>query len=398
MRRLIRTAILAFAAAVGLASSSGAQSTSAPRPLLPATDSVFKRARRLVADGDGAAGRALVDSMLRAAREGTPAYGDALFWRGALAETAADAERDYRQVIVEYPLSPYADDALLSLAELEQARGDRAAAYQHLQRFVREHPPGPSRARAGLAAARLAFEQRDVTRGCAMIADARLSAGTSDVELRNQIEYHGSRCPATSASAPAPSTPSTTTPTTTRPSAAPPTSQPSPTVTSTAGPTTPIATEAPNSTPTTTSSNRPTSASTTAPRADTTAPRTTPASARATEPRTGQTTTSATASTSEPVAKEAAVKEPAAREATPRGIWTIQLAAYNTRPDAEQLVRKLAGRGVKARISGDTKPFRVRLDYYQTRQEAAARVAELKERGIIGFVTDEPRATGVARP
>jgi hypothetical protein len=64
---------------------------------------------------------------------------------------------------------------------------------------------------------------------------------------------------------------------------------------------------------------------------------------------------------------------------------------------SEALVRKLAARGVKARISGDKKPFRVRLDYYDTRQEAAARVAELKQRGIIGFVTDEPR-TGGASP
>ena len=90
--------------------------------------------------------------------------------------------------------------------------------------------------------------------------------------------------------------------------------------------------------------------------------------------------------------------EPAARDVPPRGIWTIQLAAYNTRPDAEALVRKLATRGVKGRISGDAKPFRVRLDYYQTRQEAASRVADLKQRGIIGFVTDEPRPTGARRP
>jgi cell division protein FtsN len=87
-----------------------------------------------------------------------------------------------------------------------------------------------------------------------------------------------------------------------------------------------------------------------------------------------------------------------ARESTPRGIWTIQLAAYNTRPDAEALVRKLAARGVKARISGDAKPFRVRLDHYDTRQAAAARVAELKQRGIIGFVTDEPRTAGASPP
>ena len=133
----------------------------------------------------------IVDSLLRAAPEGTPAYGDALFWRGALAETAADAERDYRRVIVEYPLSPYSDDALLSLAELEQARGDRAAAYQHLQRFVREHPASPARARAGLAAARLAFEQRDNAsrmrddRGRARIGgNERRRAAQSDRVLR----------------------------------------------------------------------------------------------------------------------------------------------------------------------------------------------------------------------
>ena len=81
-----------------------------------------------------------------------------------------------------------------------------------------------------------------------------------------------------------------------------------------------------------------------------------------------------------------------------RGIWTIQLAAYNTKADAERLVSKLAARGVKARISGDAKPFRVRLDYYATRQAAAAEVAALKERGIIGFVTDEPRGTGATHP
>jgi hypothetical protein len=68
-------------------------------------------------------------------------------------------ERDYRRVIVEYPLSPYADDALLSLAELEQARaiarrrtsicsGSCASTRWSCARTCR------------LAAARLAFEQR----------------------------------------------------------------------------------------------------------------------------------------------------------------------------------------------------------------------------------------------
>src|SRR4051812_34031188 len=44
-------------------------------------DSLFRRAKRLVAEGNGPAGRALVDSVLHGAAEGTPQYGDALYWR-----------------------------------------------------------------------------------------------------------------------------------------------------------------------------------------------------------------------------------------------------------------------------------------------------------------------------
>jgi cell division septation protein DedD len=370
MQRLISSMVFAFGTIATLAGSSGAQDAApAARPPLPATDSLFNRARRLVSEGDGASGRALVDSMLRAAPEDTPAYGDALYWRGALAETASDAERDYRRVIVEYPLSPYADEALLALAELEQARGDRAAAYQHLQRFVREHPMGAARARAGLAAARLAFEQRDVTRGCAMIADARASVGSADVELLNQIDYQGSRCSTVRASASTAATPT--------PGTAAPTVRSSGTSAGAPSPS-PRTSREPTTKETPTSATR--SAAQPA-RSDTATTR----SVATTPPR------------SAPPVSAPAVKEPATRESAPRGIWTIQLAAYNTRADAEALVRKLAARGVKARISGEAKPFRVRLDYFDTRQEAAARVAELKQRGIIGFVTDEPRTGGASR-
>jgi cell division septation protein DedD len=374
MHRFVSSIVFALVTTASLTTSSAAQGADpSARPPRSATDSVYQRARRLVSEGDGATGRAIVDSMLRVATEGTPTFGDALFWRGALAETAADAERDYRRVIVEYPLSPYADDALLSLAELEQARGDRAAAYQHLQRFVREHPMGPARARAGLAAARLAFEQRDVKGGCAMIADARLSAGATDVELRNQIDYQGARCPTVTAGGPAPATVST-------PSTA------APTVRSSGSPTVATAPPAPRSS---------SSATTVSASSATATPSSSP-SAR-TDSSSTRATTAASPRSAAPVAAPTA-KEPVVKQTAPRGVWTIQLAAYNTRSDADALVRKLAARGVKARISGDAKPFRVRLDYYDTRQDAAARVAELKQRGIIGFVTDEPRSSGASHP
>jgi cell division septation protein DedD len=366
MHRLPRLILPAIVALAAFAQRTNAQET-ASAPPLPATDSIFRRARRLVSEGEGATGRAVVDSLLRAASEGTTAYGDALFWRGALAETAADAERDYRRVIVEYPLSPYSDDALLSLAELEQARGDRAAAFQHLQRFVREHPASPARARAGLAAARLAFEQRDNAHGCAMIADARASAGRGDVELRNQIEYYGGHCSAATAA--------------TSPSAAPaPTSSPSVTP---AGTTRAASVQSAGAA-------TPTRATTSAVATKSTSVSPPPARVEESPPAVSSPRTETTKPANAAVATKSATN-------APRGIWTIQLAAYNTRADAERLVNKLASRGVKARISGDAKPFRVRLDYYPTRQAAAAEVAALKERGIIGFVTDEPSAKGATR-
>ncbi len=311
LRSLVITALLTTTTSASLAAQGGTVS-----PL----DSTFRRARRMVSEGHGVAGRALVDSLVAAAPAGSTAFGDALYWRGALAETAAAAERDYRRVIVEYPASAYADDALLSIAELEQARGDRAGALQHLQRFVREHPVSPARGTAALAAARLAFEQRDDRTGCGLLNDARGSTTPQDVELTNQIASFKGRCPDAGGVV-----------------AATPRAEPL------QGTGTPTTMPVPTETPTVTTPPR---------RSSTVAPGVAPVPSR--------------------------------------GEYTIQLAAYNTRADADRLVRKLAASRVTARVSGSSKPFRVRLGYYATRAAAQAEVTALRGRGIVGFVTTEP--------
>ena len=320
------------------------------------SDSLFRRARRMVSDGNGTAGRALVDSLLKGAPEGSTGYGDALYWHGALAETAADAERDYRRVIVEYPLSAYSDDALLAIAELEQARGDREGALQHLQRFVKEHPASAARGTAAFAAARLAFEQRDARTGCAMLAEARASVPGSDVELRNQIDYFTPRCAASSAGVNAlatslPSIPATT----------PPARDSS----SSASPVRPAGAK-----------RRPAAIS----KAGTPVPPVYEPKRPADQPSRTVEVAVAAPTTPPPTARAAAQT---------RGIYTIQLAAYNTRADADRLVAKLRSNGVQARVSGTAKPFRVRLDFFPTRQAALDQVASLNRRGIIGFVTTE---------
>jgi hypothetical protein len=156
-------------------------------------DSLFQRARRLVLAGDGAAGRAIVDSLVQAS-SGTPAEGDALYWRAVLASTAADAERDYRRVIVEHPFSPRLGDALYALATLEMARGDRAAAAEHLQRFLLERPSSPERGRAGLLLGRLLLDQNEMAKGCAVLTRTRDALGAESAELRNQVDYYATRC------------------------------------------------------------------------------------------------------------------------------------------------------------------------------------------------------------
>src|SRR5579863_7002736 len=115
--------------------------TAAAAPIVadPA-DSVLRRAEQMVGEGHAAEGRAIVDSVLAATQPGTPRYAEVLFTKASLSATAAETERDYRRVTVEYPSSPRSDDALLRLAQLELARGDKEEARKHLMLLDRDRP------------------------------------------------------------------------------------------------------------------------------------------------------------------------------------------------------------------------------------------------------------------
>jgi cell division septation protein DedD len=187
MHRYIPTIFLALPLCVSVVA---AQNAPTPVP----TDAVFERAQQMVTAGQDAAGRAVIDSVVAATAEDTPRYAEALFWRAKLSKTAAAAERDYRRISVEYPLSPRAQESLLRLAQLEMTRGDRASARVHFARIQREYPTGNTSVRASVALARLAFDDGDTAAGCAAVAAARAGLTAADLELRNQVEYYGPRC------------------------------------------------------------------------------------------------------------------------------------------------------------------------------------------------------------
>jgi cell division protein FtsN len=81
--------------------------------------------------------------------------------------------------------------------------------------------------------------------------------------------------------------------------------------------------------------------------------------------------------------KRAAEERAAARAeaAAKNGKWTVQIAAYQTKADADALVKRLAARDISARVAGTKKPYRVQVGRYATRAEATEAVATLKKNG-----------------
>lgn len=169
-------------------------------------DSAFARARHLVMAGQTATGRQIGDSILAVTPPGTAAYGNALYGAAMLAPSAAAAQVDYERIIVDYPLSPHAGDALLQLAQLERSQGDRAGAINHLERFLRENPTSKERPRTGLWLAQMLFEQTNDLEACGVLDSARTRTPSDDIELLNQMNFYTARCAAAVANAKADST------------------------------------------------------------------------------------------------------------------------------------------------------------------------------------------------
>jgi len=171
-----------------------AQSTDTSGVNTPSDSSVIARARRLAADDHAIAGRALLDSVVRATKPADSLHAEALFWRGTLAATAAEAERSYNRLLIESPLAQRAEDALLQLAQLKETRGDRRGAAEHLSRFMLSYSASAERPRAAVWLVRLLFDDSQLARGCDALRVAREAVPAEDIEQRNRLEYYAPRC------------------------------------------------------------------------------------------------------------------------------------------------------------------------------------------------------------
>jgi len=71
-----------------------------------------------------------------------------LWLRGRLTVDPAQAELDFQRLVVLYPASPYAPQALFRLGQSAHARGDGEGARRHVDQLVRDYPTSPSRSQA----------------------------------------------------------------------------------------------------------------------------------------------------------------------------------------------------------------------------------------------------------
>ena len=144
--------------------------------------------------GDAVAARATADSALAVLPLADARRAEALFVRAATAPTPAAARTDWLRIVVDHPVSPRAEDALLALADLEWKAGDRAATARHLQQLLGVGLTAERSVREAHRMGMLLLQGNEPRLGCAVLEAARTQVPAGQVELANQIAYNARPC------------------------------------------------------------------------------------------------------------------------------------------------------------------------------------------------------------
>ncbi|MDA1080584.1 MAG: SPOR domain-containing protein [Gemmatimonadetes bacterium] len=190
-------------------------------------NTAIARAQALAESGDTTAARTLVDSVLADTDPEMSTYFDALYWRGALAQSFDEGRKNFLRLVVEYPFSPLVGEALYRLAAGEVIAGDRRSAQRHLERLLRDHAGSPSGPRGAFELAKMLMTDGDVRAACAALDSALAYEPAGNIETRNQIAYSQRPCERLS-NDPVEPPPSSVRSGRSGGSAAPPTAQPTP--------------------------------------------------------------------------------------------------------------------------------------------------------------------------
>jgi hypothetical protein len=180
---------------------------------------------RVAREGLADSARAMTARILGSTATSEALYPEILFTIALVAANEQDRRLYLRRVAIEHSTSPWADNALLELAQLEYATGNIEGTVRLVDQLLSDFPASDVTAEAAFWGARAAFDRNDGTRACAWLSTGVVTAAT-DVELRNRLEFLNLRCQGPVAESGTPAPPA--------PAPAPP--PPPPTTRSTAGP------------------------------------------------------------------------------------------------------------------------------------------------------------------
>ena len=127
-------------------------------------------------------------------RESPDALAEALYWRGAMPQSAEDAEHAFKDLVQKFPDSRRVPAALLGLAQSELARGNRVGALALYQEVIDRFPSDSARPRAYVLAAVVQLDSGDTVAACRSIA-ATDSASLGDRLLIGKMEQVAAVCP-----------------------------------------------------------------------------------------------------------------------------------------------------------------------------------------------------------
>ncbi len=117
----------------------------------------------------------------------------ALMLRAQLAPDLETAEPDYLAIVLGYPTSPHAPEALLRLGQGLLAAGDATRAAAYLERLVADYPGRPQRTPGLLWLARASAEARRYQTACAAARQGLQSTNDPDLRAMLQVEA-GASC------------------------------------------------------------------------------------------------------------------------------------------------------------------------------------------------------------
>jgi len=157
----------------------------------PLTDAL-----RLAQDGRIDSARAILKRMEQSTVPTDTLFPGILYSSALVAPTADEVRRQLQRVIVEYPFSPWAEPAMIALAQLDYANGDPAATGRTLEKFRTDHASSSLYPVAALWGARAGFDVNDPRAACQWVSEGLARAG-GDASTRAELLALSRRCPVT---------------------------------------------------------------------------------------------------------------------------------------------------------------------------------------------------------